>query len=118
MTDDDGNGTPPSEDDGEKTITLGQVEDVVRKVLTEMMPGNDPPKVELDSDDDAPVYSVRQAEDLARRVVEEAMAKLKTKPAKAPPSKPDAKPTEGVPTPPEPTPALLGSRIRKFLVGD
>jgi len=138
MADDDGNQEP------EKGLTLSDVEDVVRRVLGEVMPGKTP-DLDLDPDDDdddgdPKVYTVRQAEEIAERAVRKAMKTLKAAKPKAAPakasdddddddddgaaggsgagsSKPKPKPREPPPTPPKETIPAWQLRMRKLLVG-
>ena len=127
MADDDGNQDTPPADDDEK-VSLSKIEEVVRKVLAEMSPGTDAPELDTDEDDDdKPIYSTRQAEDIAERAVAKAMGALK---AKAPPKpkapaksedddepKAKAPPKEPAPTPPEPSVPAYRRRLKELLVG-
>jgi len=138
MVDDDGNQEP------EKGLTLSDVEDVVRRVLGEVMPGKTP-DLDLDPDDDddegdPKVYTVRQAEEIAERAVRKAMKTLKAAKPKAAPakasddddddddddgasgsgagsSKPKPKPREPAPTPPKETVPAWRLRMKELLVG-
>jgi hypothetical protein len=132
MAEDDGTQDPPA---GEAKVSLSQIKDAVREVLGEMDLGGKPPDPASDpsEDDDRPVYSVRQAEDLARRTVEEAMRVLDAKPKPKKPAAPkgdeeaggdggesgsgSSKPKEPAPTPPKETLPAWRLRLRDVMVG-
>jgi hypothetical protein len=130
MADDDGNQAPA---DGEPTVSVAQIKDAVREVLAEMggLSAKAPDLPDDTDDDDKPVYSARQAEDIARKVVEDVMPGLLAAAAKKSAPKPKAKasddegddgepgpkPKEPAPTPPKETGSALTLKLRKFFVG-
>jgi hypothetical protein len=133
MTDDDGTGAPPPSDPP-ASIDRDDLKAAIREVLAEL-PSFEAKALEPDDDDlgDQPVYSIRQAEDIAERAVQKAMkvlqASAKPKPRSRSTASDDGAGSGGTTDaggagsgsgshsepPPTPPPVDYKARMRKFL---